>query len=50
MECTLIQATTVFPDDFLAEDNNAFVVDAYAETNDCHKRYLAIITNVWIHK
>ena len=50
IECSLVQVTTVAPDDFYTEDSKKFIVDAYAETKDYHKVVFGEITNVWVRK
>jgi flavin reductase (DIM6/NTAB) family NADH-FMN oxidoreductase RutF len=50
IECTLIELTTVSPDDFLVQSNKDFIMDAYKETNDYHKLVFGEITAVWVKK
>ena len=50
IECTLMQVTTVSPDDFYTEEGRKFIVDAYAETNGYHKIVYGEITAIWVRK
>jgi flavin reductase (DIM6/NTAB) family NADH-FMN oxidoreductase RutF len=50
IECTLVELTTVSPDDFLAPSSKEFIVDAYEETNEYHKLVFGEITGVWVKK
>ncbi|MCL1947813.1 MAG: flavin reductase family protein [Chitinivibrionia bacterium] len=50
IECSLVQITTVSPDDFYTDESKTFIVNAYGETNDYHKIVFGEITNVWVSK
>jgi flavin reductase (DIM6/NTAB) family NADH-FMN oxidoreductase RutF len=50
IECTLVELTTVSPDDFLTPSGRDFIVEAHKETNEYHKLVFGEITGIWAVK
>ncbi|MDL2262712.1 flavin reductase [Bacteroidales bacterium OttesenSCG-928-I21] len=50
IECTLMEISTVNPEDFYLDANRNFIVKAYEEAGDYHKIVFGQITNIWIKK